>query len=154
MFKVPKYRLFADPREIPKGYLQSLGAKEISDHDFRIALNEAHWLMSLAIDQETAARMRRQSRVGVVGATSRAELKARQLCEQRRDEILWLLAGLLGMHLPAENAAARAKAEELCALANKRSQDADREARLKLKRQIGQGGFRVPFSIRNAPKRR
>lgn len=87
---------------------------KISDEDFRTALTEAYWLFSLAIDQETAARMRRQSRRGVQGATSRAEIKAREICERRRGEILWLLAGLQGLHLPQENAAAIKRAEELC----------------------------------------
>ena len=123
MFKVPKYRLFADPREIPKGYLQSLGTMEISDQDFRIAMTEAYWLFSLAIDQETAARMRRQSRVGVAGSTSRAEIKARERRERRRGEIMDLLAGLMGMCLPGENAAARERAKELCDLAKKKTQD-------------------------------
>lgn len=92
----------------------------ISDADFRTALNEAHWLMSKAIDQETAARMRRQSRVGVAGATSRAEVQARELAIRRRDEILWLMAGMLGRHLPQDNAAALKRAKELCKLAKER----------------------------------
>lgn len=97
---------------------------EISDEDFRTAMNEAYWLFSLAIDQETAARMRRQSRVGVAGSTSKAEIKARELRERRRAEILYLLAGLMGLHLPADNAAALEMARNLCCQAKKRKEKA------------------------------
>lgn len=121
MFKAPKYRAFMDPKSIPDGYRQSLGTKEVSDRDFRTAMGEAYWLFSLAIDQATAARMRRQRRVGVAGKTSKAEQKATALLERRRGEIIWLLAGLQGMHLPFENAAAREKAKELCLEAQKRA---------------------------------
>lgn len=95
--------------------------EKVTDEDFRTAMTEAYWLFSLAIDQETAARMRRQSRVGVVGATSRAEIKARSLVERRRGEVIELLGGLMGLYLPNDNAAMKKKAEDLCAAARKRS---------------------------------
>lgn len=154
MFKAPKYRRFLDPYEIPAGYLQSLGTKEVSDKDFRTAMTEAYWLFSLAIDQHTAARMRRQSRVGVAGATTRAETKAAEQVERRRGEILWLLAGLMGLHLPSENAASLERAKELCDQAKKRSQDAERKARLKQGGQTMKIGFPVAFYGKNPPKRR
>jgi len=116
-FKAPKYRKFLDPWKIN---IYAYPIPPISDRDFRTALSEAHWLMSQAIDQETAARMRRQSRRGVAGSTSRAEIKARELAVRRRDEILWLMAGLLDLHLPQDNEAARKRAKELCKLAKER----------------------------------
>jgi len=125
---------------------------EISDRDFRTALSEAHWLMSQAIDQETAARMRRQSRVGVAGTVSRAEIQARELAIRRRDEILWLMAGMLGLHLPQDNADARLRAKALVAQANLRREDKASAARLKQAGQIRQGGFPAPTSRENAPK--
>jgi hypothetical protein len=150
-FKAPKYRRFLDPWKIN---VYAYPVLPISDREFRTALREAHWLMSLAIDQATAARMRRQSRVGVAGSTSRAEIKAAELVVRRRDELLWLLAGLLELHLPGDNAAAQKKAKELVKAARKRSQDSARAARLQPKEQISSTGFRVPFSRKNAAKRK
>jgi hypothetical protein len=149
MFKPPKYRKFLDPWKIN---IYAYPLPPVSDRDFRTALSEAHWLMSLAIDQETAARMRRQSRVGVAGATSRAEIKARELAVRRRDEILWLLGGLLELHLPQDNEAARKMAKELCAAAKKRAQEESSAARLTQVCQTRRGGFPAPNSRRNAPK--
>lgn len=94
----------------------------ISDRDFRTAMSEAYMAFSQAIDLETAARMRRQSRVGVAGATSRAEIKATALVDRRRGDIVLLLGGLLGLYLPADNEAMLKKAMELCNQARERSQ--------------------------------
>lgn len=95
---------------------------KIKDADFRTAMSEAYLAFSHAIDQETAARMRRQSRVGVAGATSRAEIKATALVDRRRGDIVLLLGGLLGLYLPADNEAMLKKAMELCNQARERSQ--------------------------------
>lgn len=137
MVKAPEYGKLIEPWDIQDGPLRKWFVPDkISDLDFRTAMTEAHWLMSLAVDQETAARMRRQSRVGVAGATSRAEIKARELAVRRRDELLCLLGGLLGLHLPQDNAAALKRARELCKLAKDWPHGEDSDARLEPTRQI------------------
>lgn len=158
MFKVPKYTKFLDPMDIPAGYGMSLlPPVGISDTDFRTALTEAYQLFSDAIDQETAARMRRGRRHGMRGwkePKSGAELKAARLIERRRSEIILLLGGLVGSGLDWHNKECLRGARELCILAEKRAQGTHPEPRSQRDSQIARDGFRVPFSPRNAPKRR
>lgn len=144
MFKAPEYGKLIDPWTIQDGPLRKWFVPDkISDRDFRTAMTEAYYAFSAAIDQETRARMRRQSRVGVAGATSRAEIRASALIECRRGDIVLLLGGLLGLYLPAANEAMVAKAMLMCDQARERLQDKSHPARLRQDRQIKGGGFRV-----------
>lgn len=96
-------------------------AETVSDRDFRTAMGQAYLSFSQAVDQETAARMRRQSRVGLGQPCSRAEVAAISLVKERRSNIVQLLGGLLGVYLPNDNAAARETARALCRQARKRA---------------------------------
>ena len=91
---------------------------DISDHDFRAAMTEAYNQFSDAMDSLVQVRVRR--RAGRSSAA--AQKKAEGHLDECQRSIVWVLGGMLGLYLPADNTAVLRRVRELCRQAKHRSE--------------------------------
>lgn len=148
MFKAPKYRDFLDPKHVPLGYLQSVAdIVSLSDRDFRTAITEAYSQFSDAIDKLVDVRVRRRP--------AAAQKKAQKVLGIKKNAIIALLGGILGPCLDREkNEWTNKQVKELLIAATRRSWRHSNKPTGQQYGRLKKIGFRVPFVLRNAPKRR
>lgn len=151
MFKAPKYATLLDPRHIPEGYLRKLFEPcRVTEHDFFLAVTEAHRRYQLAHDKWFRMIMK------MFPSTSKAKAPGQAYLEDKievlADGVVWLIGGLLGRYDEVNNARALQKMQEYLKASKRKSKRKARAARLKPKRIIGSGELQLPFSVENTQK--
>lgn len=139
MFKAPKYSTLLDPKQIPEGYLRKLfDPCRVTEHDFFLAVTEAHRLYQRASDQWFRLLMKKAP--GRPSTPAMKELEDE--VETAADGVTWLIGGLLGRYDEHNNARALERMQELLRDSRRRSL---REARGR-KKAIQSGGLlQTPF---------
>lgn len=137
MFKAPKYSRLLNPKDIPEGYLRKLFEPcRVTEHDFFLAVAEAHRRYQRAMDQWFRLLMKKKP-----GTPSTSAMKALEdEIEIAADGVTWLIGGLLGRYDEMNNAKAIAQMQELLKVSRRRAR---REQRAKVT-QSG-GVLQVPF---------